>query len=342
MTTIDRQVHRTRHRLWLSLWLETLAKTLTGGAVAVAAAVIVCRLASWSLPWAPILGGLLAFVLIASLVWSWQRRPSIEEAAAALDEAANLRERISSSLFLANNTDPFAQAVVADAANWADRVTVRQHVKLRAPRSAPWAGGAIVLMALAFLVPEGLFAREKEKSRGIDQQAVATTRVTVQKQMENIKKVAQTNPALAELKADLDKLDAMPKAPMQRPEDIRRDALKKIDKLADAVRAKQESPKYDRVSETQKMLRALQEPPGPKTDVQKLARDLKQGDFKSAKETIKQLQEQLATLKKDGDKEFAEKMQKQLDNLAKQLEKAGSMEDLAKKLEQAGLNKEDA
>lgn len=342
MTTIDRQVQRTRNRLWLALWLATLSKLITVAAVAVAAAVIVVRLGSWTLPWAPIIGGLFAFVFIVSIVWSWQQRPGVEEAATALDQAANLRERVSSSLFLAGNTDPFAQAVVADAAQWADRITVRQHVRLRPPGSAPWAGGAIVLAALAFLVPEGLLAREKEKSQRQDQAAVAMTRVNVQKQLDDIKKVAQTNPALADLKADLDKLDALPKEKMERAEDIRRDALKKIDKLADAVREKQENPKYDRVSETQKMMRALQEPPGPKTEVQKLARDLKQGDFKSAQETIKQLQEQLATLKKDGDKEFAEKMQKQLDDLAKQLEKAGNLDELAKKLEQAGLKKEDA
>jgi hypothetical protein len=341
MPSIEQQVTRTRNRLWLSLWLEAASKSVAVAAGLLAVGVVVSRLASKSLPWLLIMGGLAGAALIASLAWSWRRRPDYATAATALDQAAGLRERVSSSLFFTNNTDPFAQAVVADARDRADRITVNKHVRLQAPRSARWAGAGVLVAALSFLMPEGLLSRSAAKSKRQEQVAAVQTRITVQKRLDDVKKMAATNPALADLKADLDKLDAMPQTKMDRPEDVRQDALKKIDKLADAVREKKEDTKYDRATETQKMMRALQEPPGPKSDVQKLARDLKQGDFKSAQESIKQLQEQLATLKKDGDKQLAEQMQKQLDDLAKQLEKLGSTEEIQKKLEQAGLKKED-
>jgi hypothetical protein len=341
MSTIHQQVQRARRRLWLATWLEIGCRVLCWAVGVFALAVLVARLAGWSLPLLAVSAGLLLVALIVSVVWCAKVSPDESAAAAKLDEAAGLRERVSSSLYVDTSDDPFARAVRADAETRAGSLTVRQHLRLRWPQTTGWAVCALVLAAAVFLVPNGLLQGEQAKAREIEQSQLVQTRVEIKKQIDEVKKLAQTNPALADLKADLEKLDAEMMGRMERPTDLRQDAIKKLDKLSDAVREKQKSERFDKVEETKRMLRALEQPTGEDTPVQKLARELKTGDFKSAQETVQKMQEQLATLKQDSDKEFAEKMQKQLEQLAKQMEQLANQEQLKKQLEQAGIKKED-
>ena len=341
MSAVREQTTRARNRLWLDLWFDVGCRLLTWLATAFAVLVLLSRLQGWAVPWLAVVGVTAAVVLMVSIIWSWRVRPSAALAAAALDEAAGLRERVSSSLYCESSDDPFARAVRADAETRAASLTVGRHLRFHLPHWAGPAGGALMLAALMFLVPDGLLRRAEAEATGREETRLAATRVEVKQRLEQVKKMAQTNPALADLKIDIDKLDTMPTGKMNKPSDVRQEALKKIDKLADAVRKKQTGDKYDRVSETKKMLRALKEPTGEKTPVQKLARNLATGDFKTAQETLKQMREHLATLKQDSDKEFAQKMEKQLEQLAGQLEMLAQQQQLKKKLQQAGLKKED-
>ncbi|MEZ6085982.1 MAG: hypothetical protein R3E58_19000 [Phycisphaerae bacterium] len=341
MTNIQRQVSRARSRLWMNLWLASTARVATWGAVVFGVFVLAARLSAWQMPWLLIAGAAIGAVLIVGTIWSVVRAPTEAQAAAALDEAAGFSERVSSSLYLGESTDPFDQAVCVDAAAVASSVTVRKHLQLRWPNSATSAIAASVVALAMFLVPDGLFESEQRQSRVDNAVQVERTKVEVEKRLEDIKKMAKGNPAMSDLKEEIDKLEAMSQTKMAKPEDLRHEGIKKIDHLADAVREKQQDEKYDKVNETKRMLRALKEPTGEQTPVQKLTRELAAGDFKSAKQTMQKMQEQLATLKQEGDKEFTEKMQKQLADLAKQLDQIAKQEQLQKKLEQAGIKKED-
>ncbi|MFQ5414408.1 MAG: hypothetical protein ACE5E6_08115 [Phycisphaerae bacterium] len=90
-----------------------------------------------------------------------------------------------------------------------------------------------------------------------------------------------------------------------------------------------------------KMLRGLKVPKESDAPTRKLARSLARGDFKTAREELKALKEQLATLKLDTDKELVNKLSKQLNDLAKQLDELAWDNELMKKLQQAGIKKED-
>ena len=342
MSVMHHQVRRARNRLWLDRWLDVSCRLLAAAAAVFAIIVLLTRLYGWEVPLVPVAAGLLALAAMASLFWSLAQRPDEATAAVALDEAAGLRERVSSGLYCESSDDPFAQAVRSDAEARASAITVRQHLRLRFPDSALFAGGAIILAALLLLLlPHGLLARADAKTGKQEQTRLAATRVEVKRRLQEVKKMAQTNKALADLEADFSKLDAMPTAKMNKPDQIRLEAIKKIDKLTDAVRRKRAGAKHDKLTETKRMLRALRDPVGEKTPVQKLSRQLAAGEFKGARETIKQMQEQLATLKQDSDKELVKKMQKQLEHLAKQLDQVSNQEQLKKKLEQAGIKKED-
>ncbi|HRX83920.1 MAG TPA: hypothetical protein P5572_02755 [Phycisphaerae bacterium] len=341
MSTVQQQVHRARRRLWLATWLEVGCRLACWALAAFALYVLVLRLGGWTLPILWVGAGLAATALIASFVWAARIAPDEAEAAARLDAAAGLRERISSSLYCETSDDPFARAVRADAETRANSVTVRQHLRLSWPQTTGWAVCAVVLAAAVFLVPQGWLRGDQAKARALEQTQVVQTRVEIKKQLDDVKKLAQTNPALADLKQEMEKLDADMMGRMQEPADLRQEAIKKIDRLSDAVREKQQSERFDKVSETKRMLRALEEPQGDKTPVQQLAKELQTGDFKAASETIKKMQEQLATLKQDSDKEFVEKMQKQLEQLAKQMDQLANQDQLKKQLEQSGIKKED-
>jgi len=293
------------------------------------------------MPWMLIASCAGVAALVIGTTWSIVARPSVDHAAAALDEAVGLKERVSSSLYLAGSDDPFDEAVCADAAAAANSVTVRQHFRMRWPNSATSAVAASLVALGMFLVPHGLFESKEEVAQARRHVQVERTRVEVKKRLEKIKKMAKGNPAMSDLKDEIDKLEAMSKAKLDRPEDLRHEGIKKIDHLADAIRQKQSNSKYDKVAQTKKMLRSLKEPRGKQSSVQKLTRELAAGDFKTAKQTLEQMREQLATLKKDGDKEFTKNMQKQLTDLAKQLENLANQKQLKKKLEQAGIKKED-
>src|SRR3989304_5122435 len=73
-------------------------------------------------------------------------------AAAKWDEAAGLRERLSSGRYCVGVDDPFAQAVVADAERISGSLSVRSHIRLRSPRPLGFAIIALVLACMSFLV----------------------------------------------------------------------------------------------------------------------------------------------------------------------------------------------
>ena len=341
MSNMDRQVRRARRRVWVNIWLQLACRVAVVATLAAVVFYKTMQVIEHPVPLWLVAGVTGAGVFVVSVVWSRMRAPSLHQAAVMLDDAAGLRERVSSSLYLSKSSDPFARAVRQDAESSVASLTVSKHLRLRRPRSLPAACAAVVVALAVLLVPvswlrSAQVTRQHERSVLVNQ-----TKARVKSRLASFVKKARTNPALSDLKADLDKLAAMPAEKMTEPRGIRNEALKKIDKLADAVRRQRRAERFDKAKEFRKMMRRLKEPPGPDGDVRKLTRQLAAGDFKSAKETIRRMQEQLATLKQDSDKKFAETMKKQLDRLARQLEKVADAKALKKTLAQAGIKKQD-
>ncbi len=341
MTQLDRQIKKTQHRLWLNRWLHRASFTIGVTAVVFAACVLVQRLFDLPIPlqWA---GGALGGVaLIVCSIWTIATREGPVVAAATLDGAAGLKERISSGYFCTGSDDAFAGAVVADAQNASASVTVGRHVRLTVPRSLAASTFSIILAALMFLVTPGLLKSAEAEADEQQETQIRETKVAVKRKMAQIREMTEANPALEELKEKLEALDKPPTGRIQKPEDVRHEAVKKIDTLSDAVKRKREDKKYDGVSEVRKALRQLKVPRSDDAPTQKLSKALAKGDFKSAKEEINKIKEQLATLKSEEDKEMAKQLSKRLNDLSKQLEKLAENKELRQELEQAGIKKED-
>ena len=341
MTQLERQVRTTQHRLWLNRWFNDLCRWVAAAALAYAVCVFVQRLFDAPIPlfWVGIAAGCVA--ITGALIQTYIRRETAEFAAARLDAAAGLRERISSGRYIVDTADPFAAAVVTDAERASASITVRRHIRLTMPKPIGMTAGALALASLMFLLSPGLISRSEAKASANNRDAVEQTKVIVKKKLERVRRLAENNPAFEDLEADLSRLDKEPAGKFHRPSDVRHEAVKKIDKLADAIKQKRESGKYDSVNAMRKMLRGLKVPKDSDAPTRKLARALAQGDFKTAKEEINAIKEQLATLKMEGDKELVVKLSKQLDDIAKQLAEAAKDKKLTQQLAQAGIKKED-
>ncbi|MFQ5518131.1 MAG: hypothetical protein ACE5E8_11230, partial [Acidimicrobiia bacterium] len=153
MTMLERQVRATQHRLWINRGFSILSTMLCGGAGVFAALVLVVRLfdLTWPLAWIGL--ALAAVAASAALVRLMVTREGPSIAAARLDEAAGLRERLSSAHYCTTTDDPFARAVVSDAELVSGSLSARQHIRLVMPRSAGWTTAVLLLAALMFLVP---------------------------------------------------------------------------------------------------------------------------------------------------------------------------------------------
>ncbi|MHC4698330.1 MAG: hypothetical protein ACYTFA_16480 [Planctomycetota bacterium] len=341
MTPLERRIRTVQRRLWFNRWLGAVSWTLCAAAGLFGATVLVQRLYDFPAPILLISLALGGIALIVSIVWTVATREDSLLAAAKLDEAAGLRERLSSGRFCLGLDDPFARACVADAQQVSSSLSPRQHIPLTAPRQISFTVVSIVAAAMMFLVTPGLLKSSEATEVDLQRELTEQTKVAVKRKLDEVRRLAETNPALEDLKEELEGLDKHAGGMLQKPGDVRHEAVKKIDKLADVVRNKRKAGNYEAVREMRKMMRGLKPPQSDEAPTQKLAQALAAGDFKTAREEMKALREQLATLKSDKDKDLAAKLSKQLDALAKQLEQVAKNEKLAKKLEQAGLKKED-
>lgn len=341
MTTWEQRVVVARTRLTIDRWI---ARTTFGLAIAAglfATVVAVDRLFGFALPVRWIGLALLGALLLAATVATLVRRISRDEAAVRLDEAAGLRERLSTAGYCTSSSEPFEQAVVADAEQTARSITVARHIRFTVPRSLGAAASTCVLAALMFLISPGWLRRSGAEARSASGE-VQQTRAVVQQRMDKVRQMVENTPALQDLKDNLKGKDDSPAAQLERPEFIRHEAIKKIDQLADAIKQKRDDDKYDAANDLRKLLRPLQPPKEPSGPTEQLAKSLAKGDLKTAQEEIKKLQEQLATLKSEEDKEMVKKIGSQLEELAKQIEKLAENKQLQAQLEQAGIKPEDA
>lgn len=339
---LERQLRVARRQLWLNRWLGDLAFSLAAGGGLLAAVVLAQRLFDWPIPLGPAAFVLLSISALVAVGMTLTRRESLSDAAAALDQAANLRERLSTGRHCLGSDDPFARAVVADAERVSQGISARSHLRIASPRSLPWTALALFACGGVWLISPGVLKSEERVRSDEQARAVEQTREAVARKLDEVKKLAEETPALEDLKDVAASLEPSASGTLQRPDVLRTEALKKIDNLADAVKQKRDDGKYDTPGEVRKMFRALKAPESKDAMTDQLVSSLTQGDFKAAREEIEKIKEQLATLKNEEDKQAVEQLSKQLDELAKQIEKLAGEEKLAAALQQAGIKPEDA
>jgi len=355
MNTIKDQVARARRRLWLNRWIGQLGWSLAVATGVWLAVWIADRLFSlhWPMGTAAMVGA--GVSVAASVIWLMLTRDTDHHAAAALDSAAGLRERVATSLDVApDSASAFEAAVVGDAERSVTGLTPRKFLPVRWPGSLSVSGGVLAIALLSLLLPEFDLLNRDEAAAQAQEQSDRRDRVhkALSKPISVIKKVADQNPDL-DMGKDADRTDdPLSGRRNEDPNFVRRETLKKLDRLRDALDKKADAEKFRSHRDTKKRLRQIGEPSDPKSELTELMSHLSEGDFEAAEKEVKKLAEKLAKRSRDGKTkpDQMQALQKQLKELEQKLKKAAENKkqeerlnkQCQQKLQNAGLSKKEA
>lgn len=350
MSGLEREIKSAQRRLWLDRWLRLWGWSLLWCAGAWMLVIVADRLFALRIPmkWASSAAGGLS--LVVSWIGFALTREAKLSAARALDAAAGLRERVSTSLALdaartdVNPDDPFARAVVADAENRLAGIRANRLIRVRWSRSMTLGATMALAAALMLLLPEFDILKKNESRAQAEARLAALNRVrsAVAKPVTAMQQIAdkQGDEALKSQVAQLEQ--ALERDPNADAEVVRREAAKQLDRLQDALRKKTEEDRFQAMEETKKRLNRMGAPEDPKGEAAKLMESLAAGDFESARDQAKKLQEELAKRAKDGtsDPQKTKALQKQLNELAEKLNKAAEDKQTEREMKNAGLTEE--
>lgn len=342
MSEIERAVRSAGRRLLLIDVIRRLVLTVSAAIAALILARIIDRLFAMDLPWAPMAGGAAALALVGAMAWAVVSRISRLEAAVRLDEAAGLREAISTALTLERDKDPWSKAVLEHARARAARLNVRAHMPIARPPHASLPIYLLLgLIVVWFTVPEFDLAgrRAQQVAQQTKQAELVQVKADIKAQNKKLEELLAK--AAVEVKNEAGDADSPgasdPAAPL--PQDLQRVQVKKLTSLADQLEAMRDGEKARKFRAMNEALRRLRQPGAGPMD--EFARNLAQGNFTQAKAELDELAKKFAdAATTEGERQQAKQ---QAADLAKQLEKIAERTDsLSKQLEQAGFNADQA
>ncbi|HWL95123.1 MAG TPA: hypothetical protein VNT79_16505 [Phycisphaerae bacterium] len=352
MSIIEQQVKLAQRRLWLNRWIRQWGWSLAITLGVWTMAWLVNRLfVLYPFPALWTLTGALAASLLGATAWLFATRDPMLTAAAALDHAAGLRERVSTGLSLkADSADPFEAAAYHDATAKVTSLTPRKFLPLRWPRSLSLGGVLAAAALLSLLLPELDLLNRKDGADQRHAQAASQTQTQaiIARTSETIDKIAQQNKIDLEIPS---KPHGRVKMPDQNtPEFRRRETIKKLDRLQESLKEKMGEEKFQALKESKKQFRQLAEKTDAKTQLSELISAMASNDLDEARKAVKKLQEKLAKRAAEGgqDSEDAKKMQEQLKQLAQKMKEAANtaqkkqQEQQKRDLQNAGMSAEEA
>lgn len=348
MREFDVPIGRVWRRLRVQRFLQASVWCGLAGLLAATAAIGGSRLAGRPLvgpSWWPLAAGAGLGLLVAGIVAALGG-PSRLDAAAAIDRAFGLHERLATAMGLPPEVraSSAGNALIADTIKHVGTLDVRSKFNPRLPRLAwlpllPAAVAAGLIFAPAW-AQQAASAKDRAPEAVAKKEAVAKANAALGKSIaENRKKLDKAKFAEADkLLAEIEKA-ALSQAKGPTAAKDKDKALVDMNKLKDAVKDRQKQ--LGGVEQMSKQLANLQ-----KSDVggpaDKFNRELARGDFQQAADEMKQLAQKLADGKL-GEPEKKE-LAKQLGEMKQQLEKLADMRERKKQLDDAlkngGITKE--
>ena len=323
MDDLIHQVARARRRLVLEQFLNRLVRSLFATLIVAVAAIAAPRITTlgqlpnnWDLGW--LLGAVVAAVAIAG-VWTLLRKRSDLDAAIEIDKRYDLRERVASSLSLAEKerTTEIGQALVEDAVRSVNRIDIGEHFRVRMGRFL-WAPLVPALVAGLLI---GLVANQQAKSNTANANP-EVAKADIKKSVEDLrKKIAERRKKAAEKKlkeADglLKQIEAGVKDLNDKPGTDKRKTLVKLNDLKQQLnKRRQELGGQKALQQQLKDLKDLGKGPA-----EKAADAIRKGELGKAVKAIDKLRKQLADGKLT--KEEQEQLAQQLGKLKDRLQQA--------------------
>jgi|GEM_PF-841893 len=351
MSILDKQIRVARIRLMLNEVMRHVAVGMLIAAALWLLAVLIERLFVIGVPLGPAAAVAGFAGLIVVFVGAYRARIDALAAAVVLDGAAGLKERVSTALTCRTDDDPFARATLHDAEKTAGAIHVPSHVKYQAPGLWPWSIASVVIAMIFFyfmpavnLLAEDGGSIEGEDLANAAQAERQEVEAALRAQMRKVQKRLDDKPALADIRDEIDHLE-FPDKPTQTPEDVRREAVKKIERVADKWKERLEADDMKSLEQLKRELEKLETPKGD-DHASKLTQAMASGDMAAAKKALSDLKKDLEEAAQHGDPAAKKKladMQKKLDDLAEQLAKLADQQKMQKDLEnKAGLSEEEA
>ena len=306
-------LRKVRLRLGLRRWVRYTAASLFVGATAACLWVLLTRLF-------PQLGDAFAPALVLLGVayaiatgWAIRNRPSLVDAALAADTEIGLKERLTTSLELAEAEGAMVDAVHADARRHLERLDVRRQFPLASGSATRWVYVPLLLLGLSYtLLPEFdvLGHRAGQAEAKAREQAVAIKVERIKSLVDPLKaKLGDAGGALRDVTAEIDGLadDLASEAITEKQ------AMARLANLADEVQRRRQGlseenpmPKLagdtDKLGMARELANALQE--GRMKDAAKkageLAKKLREGklsdkELKELSRDLKKLSEMLGS-----------------------------------------------
>lgn len=286
--TLEGLLGRVRLRTAANVLLTQAAVVLSLAGSAAAVALAVERIFAMAVigPASLIAAGVAVLLAIAAL--AVLRTPNRMQVAVLIDHRLGAKERFSTALALAESDDEFARAAEAEAHQAARRMRIEGKFPVRP--TLHWIGPVVawsVAAAVFFFLPTlDVLGSRAAQVQAADQAAqLEQTRAEVKRAVSKVQTVIEQAKA-PQLSTDLDQLAEL-LAKGERPDNLRREALKPLTDLKDKLKQLQQERNKDGLGKTEKMLKGLR---GTKDAYDnELNRDLAKGDFAKAAKRIKDI-----------------------------------------------------
>jgi hypothetical protein len=345
METLRRQVRRARRRLTLQYFVRTLPAWLTTALFVALGVVAFDKFRPQGIVvWQALAIAAGAGVILAA-GWTAFKRTRSLDADVGLDRRFGLRERVSSALALTaeEQATPAGQALLADAAKRIEKLHVPEHFGVSPNR---WTLLPLAPAAAAFLVATFINPAEQEQAKA-SIQAQQTKRVKSSAKQLQQKLAEKKEKAAKEGLKDAERIFAELEKGMKdlgAKENVdRKQAMVKLNDLSkDLEKRRQELGGNEAMKkQLESQFKDLQSGPADK-----LAKALKEGDFKQAMEEINKLKEMAAGGQMDAKQQ--EQLEKQMQQMEKKLQQLAKAQQEAKEnlkkqiqqLQQAGQKQE--
>ena len=282
--------------------------------------------------------------LLGAAAWVVLARITLMKAAHVADDELGLKERLSSTLALGEAMTPMEQALVLDTAAKAKHLVVTRTARFHFPRESRffYVPAALIVLSLMVLPPMDLLGRLEAKTLEDSKKDQAKKDgAKIEKRVAELKKLAQEK--------KLPQLDGLIKKMDELANDVKALKTDKVDAMAKLSSMTEElKDRKEKLGDKMALKRDLESLSGEEGEIGNLANSLKSGDYEQAREEMKKLQQKMNSGSLTPEEK--QKLQRQLQQLAKSLkndrnlERLGkSLEKLAEKLEksQEQLNEED-
>ncbi|MCF6286203.1 MAG: hypothetical protein L3K26_13575, partial [Candidatus Hydrogenedentes bacterium] len=314
MSPLHVQLNRVRKRLWAQLGLAHLSTALLWATSLACVWLLLCRLFPTL---AYDLEGAAAIVITGVIAAAWaflKQRPGLKEAALAADERLGLRERLTSSLELAEHHAPMVDAVHEDALRHIGQLNAGRDFPLLPTHATKWLVLPILIFGAGYiLLPEfDLFGYQQ---RALEAKVKTAVQQEKAKRLEKGAKAlkAPDKVPLAGLEAKALELETLSEE-LKHGKITEKQALAKVKNLRDSL-------KQERMAlRSKSYLNKAGDKANASPFTKGFSKDLQQGNMAAAKKKLADLQKKL----KNGN--LSEKERKNL---------ATSLKEMAKELQQS-------